>query len=392
MTKKERLPRGLTYRGNSIIASFALKDGSIARRRVGISGVTDVRECVRRRLDFMKQVDIGTYEPWKARPEKPKQVTVADLWPIYVRNYQNKGKTDASRLEIAWNHLKPKFANVAVPDVSTALIEEYIESRRVAGMANGTINRELATLRAMLIRGTKVTPRMVTMVPAFPDRLKEAAPRKGFIGDPEYKTLSANAKDLWLRCLIACSYSFGFRKGEMLHLRVRQVDLIERMIRLDAEDTKNGDARNISMTAEVFQLMTECLRGKQAEDYVFTREPAGSHVCDPREEWYNLCVSSGLGRFEPAKRKNGEEYNRYVGLNLHDFRRSAIRNMTRRGVHDSVAMKISGHKTASVFRRYNITDERDLATATRLIEAGSQLSVSKSETDTKSDTVTYAHS
>jgi integrase len=331
----------------------------------------------------------GTYEPWKARQAAPKRVTVADLWPLYLRNYQNKGKSDAGRLEIAWNHLQSKFATLAVADVSTALIEEYIESRRADGVKNGTINRELATLRAMLIRGTKVTPRMVTMVPAFPERLKEAAPRKGFITDAEYKTLAANAKDLWLRTLIACAYSFGFRKGELLNLRVRQVDLIDRWIRLDAEDTKNREPRAVRMTAEVFQLMNECVRGKNAEDFVFTR-PAGSHVVDPREEWYSLCVSSDLGKFEPAKRKNGEEYDRYVGLNLHDFRRSAIRNMVRRGVHDSVAMKISGHRTASVFRRYNIVDTRDLAEATRLIEAGSQVAVSESETDTKSDTVTYA--
>jgi len=75
-------------------------------------------------------------------------------------------------------------------------------------------------------------------------------------------------------------------------------------------------------------------------------------------------------------------------LNLHDFRRIAIRNMTRRGVSETVAMKISGHKTISVFKRYNIVDERDLAEATRLIEAGRQLDFAGPKTDTS----TYAHS
>src|SRR5256885_1462430 len=78
------------------------------------------------------------------------------------------------------------------------------------------------------------------------------------------------------------------------------------------------------------------------------------------------------GYWVPAKRKNSEEFNAYRWLNLHDFRRSAIRNMTRRGVSEKVAMKISGHKTISVFKRYNVVDERDLAQATRLIEAGRQ--------------------
>jgi integrase len=401
LPKKKKLPRGITRRGKSLVVSFALKDrrclngtcvpececGEIERRSVGPCATPEF--AVEQRALYRRQVREGTYQRWKARPEKPKRVIVGDLWPLYLRNYQNKGKSDAGRLEIAWNHLKPKFESLAIADVTTAAIEEYIQQRRADGVANATVNRETACLRAMLIRGTKVTPRMVAMVPAFPDRLPEAAPRKGFITDAEYKKLAANAKDLWLRTLIACAYSFGFRKGELLNLRVRQVDLIDRLIQLDAEDTKNGEGRKIKMTGEVFQLMAECLSGKKPEDFVFTR-PAGSQVVDPREEWYSLCVSSGLGQWIPAKRKNGKEFKAYRGLNLHDFRRSAIRNMVRRGVHDSVAMKISGHKTASVFRRYNITDERDLAEATRLIEAGSQLRVSESKTDTKSDTVTYA--
>jgi hypothetical protein len=142
---------------------------------------------------------------------------------------------------------------------------------------------------------------------------------------------------------------------------------------------------------ELLELLSACCQGKKADDFVFTRGTC-AQVVDPRKEWYDLCVRSGLGHWVPAKRMNGEEFNSYQGLNLHDFRRSAIRNMTRRGVSETVAMRISGHKTISVFKRYNFVDERDLAEATQLIEAGRQLDVSGAETDTKSDTSTYAHS
>lgn len=308
----------------------------------------------------------------------------------YLREYRNQGKKDAGRLEIAWNHLKGMFETECVEEICTDSISQFIEKRRTEGASNGTINRETATLSAMFNHGTRVTPPTVDRVPAFPKRLKESAPRKGFIADTEYAKLAANSKNtLWLRALVACAYSFGFRKGELLNLRVRQVDLLDRWIDLEGDGTKNGEARKIPMTAEVFELLRLCLRGKKPEGYVFTRED-GSRVADPRDDWYSLCVASELGIYVPAKRKNGEDYNRYVGLNLHDFRRSAIRNMTRRGVNDKTAMRISGHKTFSVFQRYNIVDEADLVEASKRIERGRQVPVSETESDTETDTSKFA--
>ena len=142
----------------------------------------------------------------------------------------------------------------------------------------------------------------------------------------------------------------------MLGLRCSQVDLFGGWIQLYGEDTKNGEGRKVKLTRECIRLPAPYCACKQGTDYVFTRSD-GKQVVDMRKDWEALTAASGL-----------------AGLLLHDFRRSAIQNLTRRGVSETVAMRISGHRTRSVFKRYDIVDERDLEQATQKIEAGREVS------------------
>jgi hypothetical protein len=98
-------------------------------------------------------------------------------------------------------------------------------------------------------------------------------------------------------------------------------------------------------------------------------------------EWEEACAACGLGtrvrvegerfirtgRKRPRRVKNA--WDRYNGSILHDMRRSAISNLTRAGIGEQVAMKISGHKTVSVYRRYNIVAADDVIGAMRHLES-----------------------
>jgi hypothetical protein len=95
--------------------------------------------------------------------------------------------------------------------------------------------------------------------------------------------------------------------------------LIDGLIRL--EDSKNGDPGTVVITDRMRSLMLELVRGKGDQDYVFTREDDedDTQVVDPRQDWYDLCVAAKLGSYVPAKRQNGQTYNKYVGLNPQDL-------------------------------------------------------------------------
>lgn len=106
------------------------------------------------------------------------------------------------------------------------------------------------------------------------------------------------------------------------------------------------------MTEEIYLWVSECVRGKGPDDFVFTWKD-GRRIKDFRGLWEKVTAAASV-----------------PGLLVHDLRRSAVRNMIRRGIPEVVAMRISGHKTRSVFDRYNIVSETDLADAARRIEQG----------------------
>jgi integrase len=123
-------------------------------------------------------------------------------------------------------------------------------------------------------------------------RFKENAPRSGFVEDAEYAKLIGAAENSWFKAIPAMAYSFGFRRSELLKMKVAQIDVFNRKVTLEAGSTKNDEARTLKMTNEVYELLLQCVDGKKANDYVFTRgqnEPvldfSGRLVRLVREGW-----------------------------------------------------------------------------------------------------------
>ncbi len=124
-------------------------------------------------------------------------------------------------------------------------------------------------------------------------------------------------------------------------MRVNQLDVAQRVIRLEPGTTKNRDGREVLMTASVHKLLLALVHGKSTDDYVFTRAN-GKPVRDFRGMWQNACAHAGVPE-----------------LLFHDLRRTGARNLRRAGVAEGIIVKIGGWRTRSVFERYAIVSRSD---------------------------------
>jgi integrase len=293
-------------------------------------------------------------------PPTPVSLTVGSLVEDKLAHDRIQGLKDTDSNEGRYRlHIKPALGNVKARDLTTAMLTNYIAKRQGEGAPNSTVNREMALVRGSFSLARKAGT--LRQVPWFP-MLGEDNARKGFLPDDKYASLAAACVEegLWLAAAFEVAYAYGWRRGEIFSLTVGQADFLDNSIRL--YDSKNGEGRLVFMTARVKALLLECCKGKQPSDLIITRN--GRPVVDTREAWERATTAAGV-----------------PGLILHDLRRTGVRNLRRLGVSEHVAMRISGHKTSSVFRRYDIVDEDDLReVAKRLDTAQAYRSVIESGT------------
>jgi len=275
-----------------------------------------------------------------------------DLAEDYLRSYKIEGFRSLRRAKQHVENLRPHFRGYKAHDITTSTINDFIDKQQGKGMSNATINRQLSALRRMFNCGIKQTPPKVLRIP-YIKMLPEDNVREGFFEHDEFLALRGALSE-HLKTVVTLAYYTGMRKSEILGLRWNQVDMTEGLIRLSQKDTKTKKARIIPMNDEVWSLFVAQKRERDLEfpdmPFVFFT-PKGEPIESFRKAWTTACKNVGI-----------------KGKLFHDFRRTGVRNMVRSGVPEVVAMAISGHRTRSVFDRYNIVSEDDLKLAAKRVE------------------------
>jgi integrase len=249
-------------------------------------------------------------------------------------------------------NIRPFFGKIKAQRLTTDLMDKYREKRKGEGRSDATANRELSILRTAFHNARKRTPPKVLVVPYFPI-VAETNIRKGFLSDEQYDALRDELPDE-LKALFITGYITGLRRGEITAIQWPQVDFEAGLITLDKGETKNDDPRSVPILDGDMRDILVAAKKERDEKWpdsrwVFSR--AGERIIDFRWAWDEACKRAGV-----------------PDLNFHDLRRTAVRNMRRAGIPQVIRMKISGHKTDSMERRYNIVDADDLNMARELLQ------------------------
>lgn len=306
---------------------------------------------------------------------------------------------------------KPKDKGIKANHITVEQISKFKTERQTAGAAAGTVNRALAALRRMFTLA--VEAKKLHHAPTIKMLPEPKQPRQGFLSHEDYQRLyDALGKEVknqatgkvskpfaYIQPLLQVGYYTGMRLSEIINLRWAHIDLAKKFIHLFAGETKNDEARDIPMIDGLPDLFEKLKRSNPSageNDLVFLNGE-GSGVCSFIKAWRKACIKAAIPTmlngvstishfsegpdcctacqklYEVKPIRKGK----YVGFLFHDLRRTTVSNMIDAGIDPLYAKAISGHKTDSVFTRYNIIRDEPLQ------EAGKKLSESLAKKQTQ---------
>lgn len=232
--------------------------------------------------------------------------------------------------------------------ISAAQAERISEDAKlwVSNATKATTNKRLTILRAMFNFLAKRGKIRRADVPSFPIAQNVDNKKRGFLEKADLpkilKELSPN-----LRLIVHFIYETGMRSGAAANITWEMLDKNATELHIPGSILKNKEDLVLPLVDKegkvLFDFVKELKTSKRGNGPIFD-------TTNLRSEWRQACDKLGMGMFDKKTRS-------YRGLMLHDFRRSACRNMIKRGVPQVVAMQVSGHKTDSVVRRYAIMDK-----------------------------------
>ena len=290
------------------------------------------------------------------------KITFQEMTDWYTNLKSVKKLASCNRVQIALNNFNQDFGSREVVSINLTDIENYQEDRTENGMASATVDMEISLVKTMITKAfynDKIDGRPLKVFNNLKRMLKKGAnARKRILTNLEYINLVLASPD-HLRNPIIVAYNCGMRKGEIRKLRWRHIDWQNMFIRLPADVTKEGRAKNIPINSHV-KMVLESIKPKPQvvsgghHDFVFTYRGAPiKNAGGLRRSFVTACKKAdyGSGRDKEA------------GFIFHDIRRTFKTNMLAAGVQKEYRDIIVGHSLSGMDARYIVPDEDVLTKA-----------------------------
>ena len=281
------------------------------------------------------------------------RMTFNKLQEWYFGQERVKALSSFRQLKIRASNFNSEFGNTLISEIKPADLENYQIKRKKQGKSDAYIDDEIGTIRTMLQRAFEnymISGDALRPFATVKKLLKRNANARNRVLSPEeFERLLLKASE-HLKGILAMGYYTGMRKGEILKLTWDKVDLKERLIRLEAKDTKTGRGRVIPICEELLAVLRGLpTRLQNRHLFLFEGEP----IKDIKTAMKTACKESKIpwGRGTRG------------GFVFHDLRHSFSTYMRKAGVSASVRMAITGHETAEMDRRYDRVDNEDIRQA-----------------------------
>ena len=302
---------------------------------------------------------------WDVLPEAKMTFNALAEWFLGLEKV--KGRAYYDTLKIYLNKFNSEFGERIVSTILPADIENLQVKRKKEGMADATVDQEIGAARNMINKAfdnKKVGPETYSTfkkVERLLTRDKTTGlmknARKRILSQEEFIKLMEAAPRHTKQILVTAFYT-GMRRSEILKLTWDKLNLKERVICLEAEDTKDNEAREIPICNELFEVLDSIPRPIRDLDkklvFAYRRMTRkGKTEDDPLRD-----IRGGL---KDACQKAGIAYGRFEkdGFIFHDLRHCFNTYMRKAGVAESVIMNITGHSTREMFKLYNAIDRED---------------------------------
>jgi len=322
------------------------------------SGSTSRRTAEQKLGQRAKELDEGKYAEVRHR-----RLTFAALHALVVADYEARRLRSLPRLQQLYRHLAAAFGGMRARAITAEKLVAYRDARLAAGAAPATVDLELRAL----LRGFRLARKQGAAslpVPEFPD-LPDGIVRQGFFERDDFDAVLREVP-AYLRPPLTFAYYSGWRISEVLGLTWDRVDLAAGVARLNVGTTKSGAGRTcpfgvlppLHALFAAQRTATTALERRTGRlvPWVFWHRD-GRSLKDFRHAWRSACdraAHRGTGPLRQLVRPA------LLTCIVHDLRRTAVRNLVRAGVPEKTAMLLTGHKTRTVFDRYDIVNEADL--------------------------------